>query len=83
MEQTFLTIQIHRQPTRMERLRARRRRVRRNLLAGVIALVSVLVLCGVLAVATAPAGVEPEDRGRLAVGAVRETPKAETAKGAL
>ena len=46
MEQTFLTIQIHRQPTRMERLRARRRRVRRNLLAGVIALVSVLILWG-------------------------------------
>lgn len=83
MEQTFLTIQIHRQPTRMERLRARRRRVRRNLLAGVIALVSVLILCGVLAVTTAPAEVEPEDPGQLPVVAVLETPKAETTKGAL
>ena len=83
MEQTFLTIQIHRQPTRMERLRARRRRVRRNLLAGVIALGSVLILCGVLAVTTAPAEVEPEDPGRLPVVAVLETPKAETTKGAL
>ena len=79
MEQTFLTIQIHRQPTRMERLRARRRRVRRNLLAGVITLVSVLIL----AVTTAPAEVEPEDPGRLPVVAVLETPKAETTKGAL
>ena len=83
MEQTFLIIQIQRQPTRMERLRARRRRVRRNLLAGVIALVSVLILCGVLAVTTAPAEVEPEDPGRLPVVAVLETPKAETTKGAL
>lgn len=83
MEQTFLIIQIQHRPTRMERLRARRRRVRRNLLVGVIALVSVLILCGVLAVTTAPTEGEPEDPGRLPVVAVLETPKAETAKGAL
>lgn len=76
MEQTFLIIQIQRQPTRMERLRARRRRTRRNLLAGVIAIVSALILCAVLTVTTAPAEAAPEEPGRLPVVAVLETPKA-------